>query len=344
MTFSVKLYPNTIWGDQYRGDYQRIIADIRRAGISSVIVPAFQGSRVFFLTEQDEAPSPWDLRIFRDACAEQGLAFIPEFPMFHDPDTFDSIPQYRPVDIRGNASAAQEWYKPICPSNEPYRNYRTDLIYKAMRALEPAMISLDFLHFPYFPGSEQYRQDPASLPDFCYCDFCLYQFRDFSGVPNPQDDVERWYLWRSETITLIPILIAEYAEKHGMNLKIMAQTPAAPSQEYLEYVRRITGQDLRQWREIVHVISPNLHLNRFNVGPSWGLEIMENIKRNQGQDFALMPEIDLPLVFDASEQDDRSGVLLESLKNSGTAAVSLFSWDLLRNNQTLLDRITALAD
>ncbi len=343
MTFSTKLYPNTIWGDHYQGDFHRLISDIRAAGISSVITPVFQGSRVFFHTEQDETPSPWDLRVFRDACQEQGLAFIPEFPLFHDPDTFDNIAQYRPVDTRGSAAIPQDWYKPICPSNEPYRTYRLDLIFKAIHELEPAVISLDFLHYPYFPGSDQYQQNPVNLPDFCYCDFCLYQYRDFSGVPNPQDDVEQWFLWRSENITLIPILITEHAEKQGMNLKIMAQMPSAPSQEYLEYLRRITGQDPRQWRDILHILSPNLHLNRFNVGPSWGLDIMENIRKHHGQDFAIMPEVDLPFVFDASEQDSRTGVLLESLKNTGTPAVTLFSWDLLRGDQGMIDKITSLA-
>ncbi|MDQ7062694.1 MAG: hypothetical protein Q9P90_00440 [candidate division KSB1 bacterium] len=292
MLFTLKLYPNTIWGKHFIGNFNLILNHLQQLRIRSIIVPVFQGSRLFFPVEGGSENGEWDLTKFQHQCHDHNIAFIPEFPVFHDPDTFDTIPQYRPVNLRGKAEFPSSWYKPICPSNEPYRNYRIQLIRDAIKTFDPLLVSLEFLHYPYLPEIQAFDKDGTALPNYCYCDFCRYQFLDYSGKPNPLDAIDDWFQFRAENVTLIPILIAEEFEKTGKNGNMLVQIPPITPPQVLEKLRRSTGQYLKQWSGLVEVISPQFHLFQFDISLQWIESMMSEFK--QLQKVRVIPEIDLP--------------------------------------------------
>ena len=292
MLFMLKLYPNTIWGQHFAGNFGLILDHLQQHRIHSVIVPVFQGSRVFFPMAGDADNTEWDLTKFKNQCHDHDIAFIPEFPVFHDPDTYDTVPQYRPVNLKGKAEFPSSWYKPICPSNEPYRNYRLQLIRDAIKVFDPILVSLEFLHYPYLPEIQAFDEDGTALPNYCYCDFCRYQFLDYSGKPNPLDAIDDWFLFRAENVTLIPVLIAEEFEKTGKNGNMLVQIPPISPPHVLEKLRRSTGQYLEQWRGLVEVISPQFHLFQFGISLDWIRSMMVEFK--QLEKMRVIPEIDLP--------------------------------------------------
>ena len=341
MLYSLKLYPNTIWGSPFGGDFSKLISEFVRLNIHSITVPVFQGSRVFYPTEGDIENSNWDLNQFKEACHENEIAFIPEFPVFHDPDTYESVPQYRPVSLKGEKEFPSDWYKPICPSNEPYRNYRMQLIREAIKIFDPVLISLEFLHYPYLPDIQAFDQDGTALPNYCYCDFCRYQFLDYSGKPNPLEAIEDWFLFRAENVTLIPILIAEEFEKTGRDSKMIVQIPPASPPHVLEKLRRSTGQYVQQWRGLVEIISPQFHLFQFGLNLQWIREVMNEFK--QLDNLRIIPEIDLPTKADPDELA-RLREVLTYFREQQCEVISLFHAGPLLQDESLQELLAAFQD
>ncbi len=328
MLFAAKLYPKTIWGDAFDGDFNKLAKTLSELPIHSVIVPVLQGSRVFFPTESEEPQqnARWDLKGLQDACHAQNIAFIPEFPIFHDPDTYERVPQYRPVNLKGSRDFPSPWYRPICPSNEPYRNYRIQLVAEALKYFEPALISLDFLHYPYQPDVPAMAEDGTALPMYCYCDFCRYQFLDHAGRPNPLEAVEDWFAFRCENITLVPVLISEFLEKSGRQANLLVQLPAVLPPYVQEKLRRAAAQDLKQWRGLVQIVSPQLHSFQLGLSPEEMQVVLQELKTVE--EIRIMPEIDLPLETDAGQKE----MLIRTLKGFSDQhfeAATLFHAEML---------------
>lgn len=331
MLFTVKLFPQTIWGKRYQGDFNALIADLQKCGIANITVPVFQGSRLFYPEENSEKRNgAWDLLPLREASLEAGIGFIPQFPVYHDPDTYENIPQFRPV-TREKQPIGATWYKPICPSNETYRNFRVQLMNRAIKYFQPRIISLDFLQYPYLFGDTAFGT-PDSLPTYCFCDFCRQLFQNYAGSANPFDDIDLWFRWRAENITLVPVMLAEEIERTGQQISILAQLPPVHCPPAVEMLRRFAGQDLQQWRNIVNIVSPHLYIHQTGLESDWALEYLQEIRQSTGLE--IMPELDLPIGADASGKA-RLAECIESIASQNFQAISLFHWELLSENDAV---------
>ena len=344
MLFALKIYPQTIWGEAFQGNFEKLLDVISKLGISNIITPVFQGSRLFFPEINSDTPfdEKWNLLLFKKLCQERNIGFIPEFPVFHDPDTYERVQQYRPVSIRGEYEFPSSWYKPICPSNEQYRQYRLNLIFQALETFNPYLLNLDFLHYPYQPDIKAFEENGASLPMYCYCDFCRYQFLDYSGHANPLEDIDGWYGFRSENITLIPILIKEELEKKGAKSNIMIQLPPVTSPLMVEKLRRLAGQDLNQWRGLVDILSPQIHLFQFGDNLEWSFNYVEEILNFS--DLRIMPEIDLPGASFDQEQLKVLKAAFSHFSKLGISAMSLFHAEMLFKSEKLQDLIKSFSE
>ncbi len=339
MLFTLKLYPQTIWGETFRGDYEKLLDEILSCGIKNIICPVFQGSRLFYPEQksQDQMKNPWNLLELQELCHARGVGFIPQFPVFHDPDTYENVPQYRPVNLKGETGYPSDWYKPICPSNEPYRQYRLNLIYEAMQLFHPPLASLAFLHYPYQPDVQSQDQNGTTLPMYCYCDFCRYQYLDFSGHANPLEDVESWYRFRAENLTLIPISILEELEKSGENVKILVENPLVSPPYVVEKLRRVTGQDFQQWRGLVDILSPHLPIFQLGSNIQWIDEYIEEFLNLA--DMKLMPEIDLPASTIPRPQLAPLRTVFDKLVDRQIETIALFHAGLLLQNEPVKELI-----
>ena len=333
MIFALKLYPQTIWGNRYNGNFRMLLDHIASLNIQSIIVPVFQGSRLFFPESGKSTMDRWNLVDFQRLAREYKIVLIPEFPVFHDPDTYQTIPQYRPVSLKGDTNFPSSWYRPVCPSNPHYRQYRLDLIYQAIDRFEPRIISLDFLHYPYLPGPEGFDEDGTSLPQYCYCDFCRYQYLDFSGKSNPLDDIESWFLFRCENITLIPVSIAEHLEKRTASTSVLIQLPVVSTPFFLERLRRLSGQDLSQWRGLVDVVSPHFHVFHLNLNTEFLQDVLEEIR--EMHDMKILPEIDFPPDSFTKEHEDIVRETLRIFADKNIEVVSLFHANLVLQNEPI---------
>ncbi|MCB9504211.1 MAG: hypothetical protein H6696_19985 [Deferribacteres bacterium] len=342
MNIATKLYPQTIWGENYQGNFDDIINDILEAGINTIIAPVLQGSRYLFPIENQSSPGKWNMVDFQAKCQARGIAFVPEFPLFHDPDTFKNIPQYRPVNKNGDYLTPQNWYHPICPSNTEYMKYRLNFLFEAIEVFDPAIISLDFLQFPYLPGHPLYSTGTSGLPEFCYCDFCKAKFQEFSGQNEPEKYPAFWLEFRQETITYVPVLIAEEIERRGRQTKILAQLPSVPSPGSNTNLQFNTGINFEQWNNIVDVVSPHLYTHQINAENEWALTFFEEIRQTTAMH--IIPELDVPFYSVEPEENLQIGELIEYLRDMDIAAISLYHWELLMDNDILRDYLVEISE
>ncbi len=342
MNLATKLYPQTIFGEKYQGNFERLLAEIAAAGINTVITPVFQGSRLFFPDEKNGIDPQWNLLLLQGKCRETGIAFIPEFPLFHDPDTFDNIEQYRPVNAAGDHVQAGEWYRPICPSNTSYLQYRLASLFQAIACFDPAIISLDFIHYPYLAGHTAFQPATKSLPEFCYCDFCRTKFQEFSGQMEVEKFPDYWFQFRQATITYVLVLIAEEIERLGRQTKLMVQLPAIDAPGSVNNLQQVTGIDIEQWHNIVDILSPHLYTHQLSGKNEWAqIFLNETQAVSQAQ---IIPELDVPFYAVEAEENMQVGELIEDIRLSGFAAMSLYHWELLSENDILLDFLAELSE
>ncbi|KAA3612136.1 MAG: hypothetical protein DWQ05_19230 [Calditrichaeota bacterium] len=335
MNIAIKLYPQTIWGEKYAGDFDVLLTEIAAAGIDTIIAPVVQGSRLIFPEKNSNADAQWNMLHLQSKCKEYNLAFIPEFPLFHDPDTFKNVEQYRPMNINGEYFTPTDWYHPICPSNTQYLQYRLGLLFQTIERFDPPIISLDFLQFPYLPGNAAFQAEQNILPEFCFCDFCKAKFQEFSGQMEPEKYPDYWFQFRQETITYIPVLIAEEIERQGRQVKLMAQIPAVTAPGSAENLQQVTGVNIEQWNNLVDIISPHIYTHQLSGENEWG-----HIFLSETQEITtahIIPELDVPFYAVEPEENLQVGELIENLQESGFAALSLFHWELLCENDILLD-------
>jgi len=335
MVFSCKIYPSTIYGEKYRGNYEMLIDEVKTAGITNIIVPVFQGSRIFFPDEEQEETAT-NLATLKESATAAGIGFTPEYPLFNDQDTYDQVNQFRPVSEAGESDTGSLWYKPLCPSNEVYRNFRLNLLLKSLKIFEPSIISLDFLQYPYLYEFNSTFESSSGLPQFCYCDFCQSGFTNYSGLQTPTEDIEMWFNWRCENITYIPVLIQEEIEKTGHKTNIIAQMPPTVTPFPMEALRRFAGQDTSQWRNLVDVLSPHLYLNQTENSIDWAFEVLDDIESKS--EIQVMPEFDFSLQYDETETASLD-TLLGRLADQNIPAISLFHWELLSGSDDWISLI-----
>lgn len=337
MIFSVKLFPNTIWGSTYQGDLRLLVDEIQTSGVQNIVVPMFQGSRLFFPEDPENASAAFNLLQLQRACHEAGIGFIPQAPVFQDPDTWENIQQYRPIDLQGQTTIPVSWYRPICPTNENYQKYRLDQIIQGMNAFQSPWLSLDFLHYPYLARLAEFEADPTALPKFCYCDFCRYNFLDYSGRANPLEDIEGWYNSRAEKITIVPVLLVEEFEKLGRKVQMIVELPPAAVPGAVENLRRLAGMDPVQWRGLIGVLSPHLHFYQLGESWRWGEDYLRELL--EFGSFKIIPELDLPGRGASYNEIENLQQFIENLQTLEIEAITLFHWDLLTGNKAAIDLI-----
>lgn len=329
INFSVKIYPQVIWGEKYRGNFESLVDDLVKAGISNIVVPAFQGSRIFFSQPMDSSGNSWSLLPLKKLCQERELGFAIELPLFHDRDSFEKIDELRPRSPTGESYPESGWYRPVCPSNENYAQHRLHLIHGAMNYFEPALVILNFLWYPYWPLGLDWELLGSQVPSFCFCNACKTRFSETTGLLNAAQDVEAWFAFRANMLADFLAEIEEGTQSLKTPPSLIVEVPPAPAPHFAERLRRLTGIHLLAWRNLVQVISPQFFYNECGRPLAWAFEV---IKELQSFEYSLFPQIDLPPA-PSYKQEMRAELhaFLQSMESSGIGAVMLYSWDTLHS-------------
>ena len=348
MNFAVKVYPRTIWGERYHGNFDRLTDEIAAAGIQNLIVPAFQGARIFFAQQFDQEPNPWSLLPLREQCAQKQLGFALEFPILNDRDTFECLPEFRPQSPDGKFYPQDLWYRPICPSHFDYNQHRLHLIEGAINHLQPVLALINFLWCPFLPppafdsdeskaGVKAWEEMGSQTPAFCLCPSCRQEFAERTGLANPLQDIEAWFAFRCEQIINLLADIEEASKKTKALPSLLLELPPVATPHFAERLRRLTGIHLAAASKIVSALSPQFFYNEYGQTPAWPLAVLDELA---AYNFSLFPQIDFADLTAFSEDHLHELVfLLQAFATRKIGAAALFHWENIVNLPQVLNII-----
>ena len=216
-----ELPPFTAWTwvhgnrDYDAAEWQRRFARLKEAGLDAVLVGG------------------GDIGLVSDAARAEGLVYHRWFWTLNrngDEWAQTNHPEWFTVSRNLESSLEQPpyvgYYKWVCPSREPVREYLGGLV--ADLATNPAVdgVHLDYVRhcdviLPRGLWETYDLVQDTELPefDFCYCDVCREQFaaldgRDPLDIPDPPAD-EAWRRFRWDSVTATVRDLAEAVHGHG---------------------------------------------------------------------------------------------------------------------------------
>ena len=139
---------------------------------------------------------------------EQGARVFAEFNTMHEADYVKQHPDAAPVGVDGEVCPPADEWQGVCPTHAEYRRYKMDDFRRVLRDYEVDGMWLDYHH----SHADWERADPI-LPDTCFCDRCLAQFRSDTGTKLPDkptielsalllnEQKAKWVQWRCDVFT-----------------------------------------------------------------------------------------------------------------------------------------------
>jgi uncharacterized lipoprotein YddW (UPF0748 family) len=212
------------------------------------------------------------------------------------------------------------YYRWVCPSRGPVREYLRGVIDEA--AAQPGLdgIHLDYIRYcdVILPRGLWDRYDlvqDRELPefDFCYCEECREQFEHLTGrdpleADDPPSDPD-WARFRWDSVTRVVTDLSEVT--HARGLSISAAVFATPS-----LARKLVRQAWDEWP--VDRLFPMLYHPAYDQDIPWiGRSVEEGIRALQGTNTELSAGLYLPAL--APEE------LAEAIRLSRAAGAAGFS-------------------
>jgi hypothetical protein len=253
---------------EHNGDLEELFASWQDLGFSAAFVSEELASR-------DQ---------FRDLAERSGTDLFVVFPVLQAPEDLTADPELYAVTATGEV-ARDDWVEFACPSRDEFRQRRVEEAVDLVRRLRPDGLSLDFIrHFVYWEmvGPDD---DPAGLPDTCYCPVCLERFTqslESAAATNlPVDDppaaaawiranaADEWVRFKTETITSLAweIMMAVRAVK--TSIRINLHTVPWRTDDFGGAITRIAGQDRAALGGLADSLSPMCYSFMLHRAPKW---------------------------------------------------------------------------
>lgn len=287
---------------------------LRRAGFGGVLV------------------SGGDTAMLADAAHEEGLEFHRWMWILNrngDDWAMESHPEWFTVNRNGDSTLTHppyvDYYRWVCPSRAPVREYLRDLADRVS-----AEDGVDGFHLDYIRHSdvilprglwEKYDlvQD-RELPefDYCYCDVCREQFHGLTGLdpvdlPDPPSNPE-WVRFRWNSVTR---LVTELATTvHARGKPISAAVFPTPT-----IARALVRQAWDEWP--VDALFPMLYNEFYEEDVPWiEASVEEGVAALGGSETELYAGLYLP-----NTSPDELGDAIRRSLGAGAAGFSMFEMD-----------------
>ena len=244
--------------EEPKSDLQRRFAEIRAAGIGSVLLGGATEEACALAAAEGLETHAWTWTLCRGGA-----------------ELMDHHPEWYVVSREGKSAFDNPPYVPyyhfLCPSRPEVREYLRSLVagIAAMTGLRG--VHLDYIRYPdvILPRAlwQQYNlvQDQELPPfDFCYCEVCREAFRQQIGqdpmtLSDPAGD-EAWRRFRWDSVTrLVNELVAEI---HKADKQATAAVFPSPS-----IARRLVRQDWPSWN--LDAVLPMVYHSFYEQDVAW---------------------------------------------------------------------------
>ena len=194
------------------------------------------------------------------------------------------------VNRKGESAAEKPayvpYYKFMCPSREPVRQFLVDQIGTLAQMEGVTSIHLDYIRYPdvilpmaLWPKYDLVQDKEYPEFDYCYCDVCRAAFKQQTGLdPLELDDPpadEAWLQYRYDTITRVVNTLADVVHGHGKQLTAAVfPTPTI--------ARTLVRQEWPKWN--LDAVLPMVYHSFYNEDVAWvGEAIREGVEALAGR-------------------------------------------------------------
>jgi uncharacterized lipoprotein YddW (UPF0748 family) len=239
-------------------DQQRGFAEIRAAGISSVLLGGATEEACRLAAGEGLEVHAWTWTLCRG-----GEELLNEHPEWY-------------VVSREGKSACDHppyvgYYHFLCPSRPEVRHYLKEEVARIAATPRLQGVHLDYIRYPdvILPRALWEKYDLVQneeLPpfDFCYCEVCREQYRALSGtdpleLPDPPAD-PAWRRFRWDSVTRLVNELVDEIHEHGK----LATAAVFPSPAI---ARRLVRQDWPAWN--LDAVLPMVYHSFYNESVGW---------------------------------------------------------------------------
>ena len=290
---------------------------------------------------------------FRRLARKNGITTFLIFPVFFGGDELDKKPELYALKADGTR-AEEEWVKFACPTRDDYRAAKIEELRRAVRDVDPDVLSLDFMRFFVFWEKVYPDRAPASLPDTCFTESCLADFAEEMGIRLPAglrdtpakaawiraNKSGEWTEWKCRTIASTVRTLAAEARKIKPSIRINIHTVPWRKDDFGGAGRSIAGQDLVRLAPLTDFLSPMAYHHMVRQTPDWVHAVTEDaFDRTRGR---ILPSIQVGQAYieDAYPQAEFERALDEALKPP-SAGVVFWSWDALAKSPERAEAVRA---
>lgn len=292
---------------------------------------------------------------FKALARKNGVMTFLIFPVLFGGPDLDARPERYAVRADGTR-AEDEWVKFACPTRSDHRSEKLEELRRAVREVDPDVLSLDFCRFFVFWEKVYPDRAPESLPDTCFDDLCLASFEREMDVALPAGlegtaakagwiktrHAEEWAEWKCRTVAGLVRELAAEARRLKPDIKVNIHTVPWRRDDFGGAGRAVAGQDLERLGPLVDLVSPMAYHHMVRRTPEWVHSVtLDAFERTGGR---VLPsiQVDKAYVDDPYTADEFRRALDEALKPP-SAGVVLWSWDALDKSPERAEALRAVA-
>lgn len=323
---------------EYTGSFPELFAKWRTVGVNTVFVSASLGA----------VPE------FKALAKKNGVTTFLIFPVFFGGPELEKRPDLYAIKADGTR-AEDDWVKFACPTREEYRAAKIEELRRAVRDVDPDVLSLDFMRFFVFWEKVYPDRTPGSLPNTCFDASCLAAFQKEmkvalpAGLPDTAASAKwilanraaDWTEWKCRTIAgMVRTLVGE-ARKIKPSIRINVHTVPWRKDDFGGAGRAIAGQDLERLAPLVDFISPMAYHHMVRRTPEWVHAVTQDAFDRTGGRVLPSIQVDKAYIEDPYTLEEFKGALTEALKPP-SAGVVFWSWDALNKSPERMEAVRAL--
>jgi uncharacterized lipoprotein YddW (UPF0748 family) len=181
------------------------------------------------------------------------------FPVLNNPVFYYRYPESHPVHRLEESFSFPNWFAPLCPSNENYRDYFAKSVSRLITRLPVDVVMLDYLRTPYFWEQWGNEIDENQWPPYCYCDLCKRKFEEKYQTHVSESNRQDWLDWQGLGLSTWLEQIKQQISTIQPNTKVGIQILPLLSKNKRELHSEWVGQNLQNLQHHADFFSPLIY-------------------------------------------------------------------------------------
>lgn len=277
---------------------------------------------------------------FMETAAASDTEVFVIFPVLYAPDELRTDPELFAITGDGGP-ARDDWVEFACPTRPELRRRRVEEAVELVNRLRPAGLSLDFIrHFAYWEMVAP-DTDPESLPDTCYCRYCLERFAEMLGpdadvpVDHPTEAAawiranaaDEWVRFKIETVSSLVWEILQAVRAVDTSLRVNLHTVPWRTDDFDHAITRIAAQDRSVLGGYADYLSPMCYSFMLHRDADWISSVVEDTA--EAGRCPVLPSIQVRSYYREGEvfSTDEFEASLRAALSPPSAGVVLWSWE-----------------